>query len=70
MEAHMIKQNVGGIDRFLRILVGMALIAMVFVGPATPWGWLGLIPFVTGVFRFCPLYSVIGVNTLWRGPYS
>lgn len=66
----MFTKNVGGIDRFLRILVGMALIAMVFVGPATPWGWIGLIPFVTGVFRFCPLYRLIGVNTLWRGPYS
>lgn len=65
----MFTKNVGGIDRFLRILVGMALIAMVFVGPTTPWGWLGLIPFVTGVLRTCPLYRLIGVNTLWRGPY-
>ena len=66
----MFKQNVGGIDRFLRILVGMVLIAIVIVGPKTPWGWIGLIPFVTGVFRTCPLSRLIGVNTLWRGPYS
>ena len=66
----MYTKNVGGIDRFLRILVGLVLIATVFVGPTTPWGWLGLIPFMTGVFRFCPLYSLIRVNTVWRGPYS
>ena len=70
MEAQMLTKNVGSIDRFLRILVGMALIALVFVGPKTPWGWLGLVPFVTGVLRYCPLYSLIGVNTLWHGPYS
>jgi hypothetical protein len=69
MEVHMLTKNVGGIDRFLRILIGMVLIAIVFVGPKTPWGWLGLIPFVTGVLRTCPLYKLIGVNTLWRGPY-
>ena len=65
----MFKQNVGGIDRFLRILVGMVLIGMVFVGPKTPWGWIGLVPFLTGVLRSCPVYSLIGMSTCWRGPY-
>jgi hypothetical protein len=55
--------NVGGIDRILRMLVGLALIAMVFVGPQTPWGWVGLVPFLTGLFRFCPAYSLLGMNT-------
>jgi len=59
----MFKTNVGGIDRALRIVVGLVLIALVFVGPKTPWGWLGLIPLATGFLRTCPLYSLIGVNT-------
>lgn len=59
----MFKVNVGSTDRILRVLLGIVLIAMVFVGPQTAWGWLGLIPLVTGLFRMCPLYSLIGVNT-------
>ena len=56
-------QNVGGIDKVLRIVVGLALIAIVFVGPQTPWGWIGLVPLVTGLFGFCPAYKLIGLNT-------
>ncbi len=59
----MFKQNVGGIDRVLRIVVGLVLIALVFVGPKTPLGWIGLVPLITGLFSTCPLYSLIGVNT-------
>ena len=59
----MFKTNVGGIDRVLRIVVGLALIALVFVGPQTPWGWLGIIPLATGFLRTCPAYSLLGVNT-------
>jgi len=59
----MFKINVGSVDRILRITVGLVLIALAFVGPQTPWGWLGLIPLATGLFRMCPLYSLIGVNT-------
>lgn len=59
----MLKQNVGGIDRILRIVLGLVLIALVFVGPKTPWGWIGLIPLLTGFIRSCPLYSVLGFNT-------
>lgn len=57
------KANVGGVDRILRIIVGLVLIALVFVGPKTAWGWLGLIPLVTALVGYCPLYSVIGVKT-------
>ena len=55
--------NVGGIDRILRIVVGLVLIALVFVGPQTPWGWVGLVPLLTGLFRFCPAYTLLGMNT-------
>jgi len=59
----MFKTNVGGIDRVLRIVVGLVLIALVFIGPKTPWGWIGVIPIATGFLRTCPLYSLIGANT-------
>ena len=57
------KANVGSIDRILRVLVGLVLIACVFVGPRTPLGWIGIVPLLTGMVSFCPLYSVIGVKT-------
>ena len=56
-------KNVGSIDRAIRIILGLGLIALVFVGPQTPWGWIGLIPLVTALVGWCPLYSVIGVKT-------
>ncbi|MGZ3196869.1 MAG: YgaP family membrane protein [Croceibacterium sp.] len=59
----MFKQNVGSIDRVLRIVVGLVLIALVFIGPKTPWGWIGLIPLVTALARTCPAYSLLGVST-------
>ncbi|WP_374546200.1 DUF2892 domain-containing protein [Rhodoblastus sp.] len=55
--------NVGGVDRILRVLVGLALIACVFVGPQTPWGWIGVIPLVTGLARFCPAYRLFGLSS-------
>ncbi len=56
-------RNEGTIDRVLRVGLGVALIALVFVGPQTPWGWLGLVPLLTCVVGFCPLYRLVGVNT-------
>lgn len=55
--------NEGKLDRVLRVLVGLVLIALVFVGPQTPWGWIGIVPLLTGIFGYCPAYSLIGVNT-------
>jgi Protein of unknown function (DUF2892) len=63
----MFKTNVGGADRLFRIVLGLALIALVFVGPKTAWGWIGLIPLATGFLRTCPLYSLLGMNTCPRG---
>jgi len=56
-------KNVGGIDRILRIVLGLALISLVFVGPQTAWGWIGIVPLFTGVFSWCGLYTVLGINT-------
>jgi membrane protein implicated in regulation of membrane protease activity len=56
-------RNVGGIDRILRIVVGLILIALVFVGPQTVWGWIGVVPLLTGLIGWCPPYSLLGINT-------
>ncbi|AHE98194.1 YgaP family membrane protein [Thioalkalivibrio paradoxus] len=55
--------NVGGIDRGLRIVVGVLLLSLVFTGPETLWGLLGIIPLATGLFRWCPAYGLLGMNT-------
>ncbi len=60
------RRNVGAVDRILRILVGAGLISLVFVGPETQWGWLGIIPLVTAFAGFCPAYRLIGMSTCAR----
>jgi hypothetical protein len=55
--------NVGSIDRFLRITTGLALLSLVFIGPQTMWGLVGLVPLATGLFSFCPAYTLLGVST-------
>jgi len=57
------KLNVGGMDRILRIVVGLVLIALAATGTVGWWGWLGVIPLLTGMMRSCPLYSLVGLNT-------
>jgi len=57
------KSNVGPLDRILRLIVGAALIALVFVGPQTPWGWIGIIPLATAFAGFCPAYRLLGICT-------
>ena len=57
--------NVGGIDRTLRVVVGIVVLALFFVleGNARYWALVGFVPLFTGLFSFCPLYSLVGVNT-------
>ena len=57
------RHNVGSADKWFRLLLGIVLLTLVFSGPHTPWGWLGLIPLLTGVFGFCPLYAMLGWST-------
>ncbi len=57
------KSNVGGIDRILRIVVGIALIALTLTGTIGNWGWLGLLPLATGLIGWCPPYAIFGWNT-------
>jgi hypothetical protein len=55
--------NVGFADRILRIVVGLGLLGLVFFGPQTSWGWVGLIPLATGVAGTCPVYTLLGIST-------
>jgi hypothetical protein len=57
------KANVGGIDRILRIVVGLALIALAATGTVGAWGWIGVVLVLTGAVRFCPFYPLLGMNT-------
>ena len=60
------QHNEGTTDRLIRILVGIALIAIVFTGPQTRWGWIGLIPLITGLVGYCPAYAAFGWSTCHR----
>lgn len=55
--------NVGGIDRVLRVVVGLVLIALAATGTVGWWGWLGVVPLGTGLFGFCPAYTLLGIKT-------
>ena len=59
----MLKSNVGGIDRILRIVAGILLIALTLMGVIGLWGWIGIVPLATGLFRTCPVYSLLGFST-------
>lgn len=59
-------RNEGSIDRLVRVVIGIVLIALVFVGPKTAWGWIGVVPLLTGLVGMCPLYALLGINTCPR----
>jgi hypothetical protein len=61
-------RNEGTIDRALRVIAGLAILSLVFIGPQTPWAWIGLVPLITGLAGFCPLYRVLGINTCGLKP--
>ena len=56
-------ENIGRIDRLLRLLIGLTLIAMRVLGMVGLWGWMGLIPMATALFKFCPAYMLFGIKT-------
>lgn len=61
------KNNVSGLDRMLRILVGLVLIALAATGTVGWWwGWIGVVPLLTGLLRFCPLYPLLGISSCKR----
>ncbi len=56
-------KNLGVVDRTIRVVVGLALLSLVIVGPQTLWGLVGLIPLLTAVIGFCPLYKIFGLSS-------
>jgi hypothetical protein len=62
----MFKKNIGTVDRALRAIVGLALIALALTNSGMAWGWIGIVPLATAVFSTCPAYSLIGLNTCAR----
>ena len=57
------KFNVGSTDRVLRIIAGLILIALAATGTVGVWGYIGIVPLLTGIFKFCPAYTLLGLNT-------
>lgn len=57
------QRNEGTIDRTLRVIAGLGILSLVFIGPQTAWGWLGIVPLATGLVGYCPVYSLLGMRT-------
>lgn len=57
------KKNVGNADKWIRIVVGLVLISLVFIGPKTAWGWIGLVLIGTALINFCPIWAALKIST-------
>ena len=57
------KKNIGSIERTVRVVAGLAIMSLALVGPKSPWAFLGVVPFLTGVFGWCPPYALLGIKT-------
>jgi len=55
--------NVHNIEAIFRIILGLGMISLVYIGPQTPWGWLGAVLIGTGLIKFCPIYRLLGIST-------
>jgi hypothetical protein len=56
-------RNEHTIDRVIRVMIGLVLLSLVWIGPQTPWGWVGLVPLITGLVGSCPVYRLFGIST-------
>jgi hypothetical protein len=56
-------KNLGAADRVARIILGLVLLSLAFVGPATPWGYIGIVPLATALIGWCPAYTIFGIKT-------
>jgi Inner membrane protein YgaP-like, transmembrane domain len=57
------KKNVGSVERAIRTITGIAILSLAFVGPRSPWAYLGIIPLATGLMGWCPAYALLGIST-------
>ena len=58
------KPNIGKVERVVRIVVGLGVLSLAFVGPRSPWAYLGLLPILTGLLGWCPPYALLGISTV------
>jgi hypothetical protein len=72
MQPALLMQNLGVLDRVVRVVLGLGLLAIAVYGPRTPVGYLGLIPLATALLGRSPLYALLGINSLalWRAPWG
>lgn len=63
-----VSRNIGSVERGVRALLGIGILSLAFMGPQTPWAYLGLIPLFTAATGWCPLYSVLGISTCRNAP--
>jgi hypothetical protein len=61
--ANLLPTNEHPVERVLRVILGLGVLSLAFMGPKTPWGYLGIIPLATGLLGSCPLYTLFGLNT-------
>jgi len=57
------KKNVGSVERVIRIIAGIAILSLAFIGPKSPWAYLGIILLATGLIGWCPPYALLGIST-------
>lgn len=63
MASTLLPTNEHNVERVIRVVLGLVLLSLVFVGPQTAWGWLGIVPLATGLIGSCPLYTIFGFST-------
>jgi hypothetical protein len=63
----MLRKNIGGVERAIRVAAGLGVISLAFVGPSTPWAFLGVVPLATGLIGWCPPYAILGISTCKSG---
>ena len=61
------RKNVGSVERAIRVIAGIAILSLAFVGPQSPWAYLGIIPLATGLMGWCPAYALLGISTCRNG---
>ncbi len=62
--------NIGNIERVIRIVAGLVVLSLAFVGPQSPWAYLGIVPVMTGIIGWCPPYAMLGISTCKKGDRS
>ena len=70
MASKLFPKNMHAVDRAVRVLAGIGLLSLTVVGPQTPWGYLGIVPLLTGIVGTCPAYMIFGFSTCRREPAS